>query len=124
MIPFAPIFLKLHFAVKILISEFACKKSASYDNAKLCLNFLASNTTYAPPLYILVYRVQVKNMTLTARAVQGLIMLKYTMCFIIFVCLFQVLDFLEQFDLGSLGLFITKDYQFSQLIPSTIKLSM
>ena len=77
-----------------------------------------------PPLYILVYRVQVKNMTLTARAVQGLIMLKYTMCFIIFVCLFQVLDFLEQFDLGSLGLFITKDYQFSQLIPSTIKLSM
>ena len=49
MIPFAPIFLKLHFAVKILISKFACKKSASYDNAKLCLNFLASNTTYAPP---------------------------------------------------------------------------
>ena len=35
---FAPIFLKLHFAVTIHISEFACKKSASYDNAKLCLN--------------------------------------------------------------------------------------
>ena len=35
---FAPIFLKLHFAVTIHIGGLACKISASYDNAKLCLN--------------------------------------------------------------------------------------
>jgi len=35
---FDPIFLKLHFAVTIHIGELVCKISASYDNAKLCLN--------------------------------------------------------------------------------------
>ena len=44
-------------ACNIHNSEFACKKSASYDisklclNSKHCLNFLESNTFRPPPLY-------------------------------------------------------------------------